>query len=76
MLRVKRKFSDNPGHNILELSNILVQIQFTTSKKELYIEYSKAGIGVASQVAELLKTWDFRKLGNIRKMSNLGGHIA
>ena len=27
----------NPGHNILELYNILVQIQFTTSKTKLDI---------------------------------------
>ena len=27
----------NPGHNILELSNILVQIRFTTSKRKLDI---------------------------------------
>ena len=27
----------NPGHNILELYNILVQIRFTTSKRKLEI---------------------------------------
>ena len=31
---------------------------------------------VASRVAERLKTYDLRKLGNSRKISNLGGHIA
>ena len=30
--RAKEKFSDNPGHNILEYCNILVQIQVTTNK--------------------------------------------
>ena len=35
--RAKRKFSDNPSHNILELYNILVQIRFTTSKRKLDI---------------------------------------
>ena len=35
--RAKRKFSDNPGHNILELYNILVQIRFITSKTKLDI---------------------------------------
>ena len=29
--RAKRRFSDNPGHNILELYKILVQVRFTTS---------------------------------------------
>ena len=68
--------SYNPGHNVLELYNILVQIRFTTSKRKLDIQYSKLGIRVASRVAERLKTQDLRKLGNIRKISNLGGHIA
>ena len=27
----------NPGHNILELYNVLVQIRFTTSKRKLGI---------------------------------------
>ena len=37
--RVKKnkKISGNPGHNILELCNILVQIRFTTSKMKLDI---------------------------------------
>ena len=46
----------NPGHNILELYNILVQIQFTTSKRKLDIYYSKLGIQVASRVAKRLTT--------------------
>ena len=32
--RAERKFSDNLGHNILELYNVLVQIRLTTSKTE------------------------------------------
>ena len=74
--RAKRKFSDNPGHNILELYNILVLIKFTTSKTKLDIQYSRLGIPVASRLAKQLKRQNFRKLGNIRKTSNLGGHIA
>ena len=31
---------------------------------------------IASQVAKQLKTWDFKKLGNIGKFSNLVGDIA
>ena len=30
--RAKRKFSDNLGHNILELYSVLVHVRFTTSK--------------------------------------------
>ena len=66
----------NPGHNILELYSILVQIRFPTSKTKLDIQYSKLGIRVTSRVAKQLKTQDLRKLGNIRKISNLGGHIV
>ena len=46
----------NPGHNILELYNILVKIRFTRSKTKLDIYYSKLGTQVASQVAEQFKT--------------------
>ena len=74
--RAKRKFLDNPGHNILELYSILVQIRFPTSKRKLDIQYSKLGIRVASRIAERLRTQDLRKLGNIRKISTLGGHMA
>ena len=35
--RPKEKFSDSPGHNILELYNILVQIPVATSKMKLDI---------------------------------------
>ena len=62
----------NSGHNILELYNILVPIRFATSKRKLDILYSKLGI----RVAERSKTYDLRKLGNIRKISNLGGYIV
>ena len=48
--------SNNPGHNILELYNILLQIRFTTSKTKFDIQYRKLGIRVASRVAERLKT--------------------
>ena len=60
-------YAYNPGHNILELYNIFVEIQFTTSKTKLNIQYSKLGIRVTLQVAERLKTQDLRKLGNIKK---------
>ena len=51
----------NPGHNILELYNILVKIRFTTSKTKLDIQYSKFGTRVASRVAERLKAQEIRK---------------
>ena len=48
--------SYNPGNNILELYNILVQVLFTTSKTKLYIYHSKLGIRGATQVTERLKS--------------------
>ena len=41
------KFSENPGHKILELYNMLLQIRFTTSKSKLDIWYKKLGMRVA-----------------------------
>ena len=58
----------NPGNNTLELYNILVQIRFITSEKKLDIYYSKLCIRVATRVAERLKTYDLRKLENVRKI--------
>ena len=67
--RTKEEFSENfPGHNILELYNILVQIPVATSKMKLDIQYDKLGMRVASRVAEQLKTPDLRKLGNFGKI--------
>ena len=54
-LYIKSVLSYNPGHNILELYNILLQIQFTTSITKLDVQYSKLGIRVAPRVAERLK---------------------
>ena len=56
----------------MAIFNNLDYIWITTSKTILDIQYNRLGTRVASRVAERLKTWDLRKLGNIRKMSNLG----
>ena len=45
---INKSINQNPGHNIL------VQIQFTTSKRKLDIQYSKLNIRVASRFAERL----------------------
>ena len=39
-----------------------------------WTQISKLGTPVASRAVEQLKTKDLRKLGNIKKISNLGGH--
>ena len=44
----------NLGHNILELYNVLVKIQLTTSKMKPDIQYCKFGIRVALGVGERL----------------------
>ena len=69
---MKEKFSDNPGCNILALFNNLAQVRIATTKTILDINYKKLG----TWVAEWLKTYDLIILGNIRKMSNLGGDEA
>ena len=56
----------------MELYNVLVQVLFTTSSKTKLDNYKKKiGRQVALQVAKRLN-----KLGNIRKISSLGGDIA
>ena len=49
-----------------------VMVRFATSKTKLDISYNKLSARVASRVAEQTKITDLRKLGNIRKISNLG----
>ena len=49
---MKKDSTYNPGHNILKLYNILVQIQFTTSKTKLGISYSKLSRQVASGIVK------------------------
>ena len=51
----------NLGHNILEIYNVLVQIQLSTSKMNCDIYYSKLGTGVVSRIAERLTTENLRK---------------
>ena len=43
---------------------------------KLDIWYCKLDIRVASRIAKGLKKQDIKKLGNIRKVSNFGGHIS
>lgn len=46
----------NPGYDILELYNILVQVQVAASKRKLDIRCNNIRRRVTSQVAEKLKT--------------------
>ena len=53
----------NCGYDILELHNILVQIQFTTSKTKLDIQYSKLVTRVAERLKDLRKYQENLKFG-------------
>ena len=46
--RAKEKSPHNPGHNTLELYNVLVQVWFVTSKSELDVLCKKPFVRVAS----------------------------
>ena len=60
----------NQLHIILRLFNVLTNFPFTTSETMGDNYLRTCYIRVASRVAERrLKTWDPRKLGNIRKVS-------
>ena len=74
--RAKRKFSDNHGHNILGLDNVLIQTRLTTNKTKRNIQYTKLGITIASRVTKRLKTQDLTKSRNAKKILNLCGDIA
>ena len=57
-------------HNIWEFYKVLVQVSFLRNNTKLDTLYKKLWICVTSWVAEKLKTYDIRTIGNIRKISN------
>ena len=63
----------NLGQNILRLFHFLVQFFFTTSETEIDYYYQKVHVQVALRVVKRLKTYDFRKLGNFKKISETLG---
>ena len=63
----------NSGHNFLGLYNILVEIRLTQVKRNLI----SCVVNLVYELPhELPNDLILRKLGNIIKLSNLGGHIA
>ena len=60
----------------MRLSNVLPNFPFTTGETMGNYYFWTCYIRVVSRVAELLKTYDLRKLGNIRKLSKLHRMIA
>ena len=67
MFNANELMNCNTGDNNLELYSSLVQVRFAPNKTKLDISYNKLDIRVASRIAERLKTYDLRELGNIRK---------
>ena len=67
----------NYVHNILRHFDRWANLLFTTMQvKRSVIISNKYGIRVPSRVAERLKTYDLRKLGNIRKILRFHRIIA
>ena len=75
-IQAKQNFADHHFHSILRFFDILQSFPFTKSETmgDYYLE--TCCIRVGSRVAERLKTYYVRKLGNIIKVSKLHRRIA
>ena len=60
-----------PGHNILKLDNVLVNVRFPTSKTKPDVQYKKLRIRVALRVAEQLRLGS-QKIGKYQKNLRFG----
>ena len=67
--RLKQKY-DNPRHNVLELYNALVQIQFTTSKTKLEIYNNKICMQVEKYLKNLKFAWGKSTAQSLLEKSN------
>ena len=72
-ISIRRMNFYNPGQNIQRLFHFLAQFLFTTSEMELNYYHQKVNVRVAPRVAERLKTWNLRKLGNFKKIPEILG---
>ena len=64
------KWKYNLGQNIC---SFLAQFAFTTTETELEYYYQKVNVRVAVRVTERLKTWDLKKLWNLKKILEMLG---
>ena len=64
-MKMKHFFNNN------RMRKTIIQVQIATIKSKLNFKYKSPGIRIVSQVSKQRKTNDLRKLGNIRKTSNL-----
>ena len=69
-------FHYNHGKIFSRFSHILTQFLITTSEWELDYYHEKVNVKVASQVAKPRKTWDLRRLGNFKEISELLGIVG
>ena len=61
--------SDNQEQNICKFFHALAQFPITKSDSELDYYHEEVNVGVASRVAERLKTLNLRKLVTLKKIS-------
>ena len=75
-LRARANFADNQFDNISGNFDVLPNFSFTTSETMNYYYLETCYLGVASQVAERLKTQHIRKLEKISKLCQHHGVVA
>lgn len=63
----------NPDHNMLAICCVSVEVLFSSSKPGLDFLYNEFCIINTSRVNKLLKTKNLTKLGNDRKILQIGG---
>ena len=71
--KLKGKHSENLGQNICRLIHVLTQFLFSTSEMKLDFCQQKNNVRIASQVIELRKTQDLRKLVSFKKIIEMPG---
>ena len=69
-MKIKKNHeSDNHKQNVCKFFHALAQFPFTKSDSELDYYHKEVNVGVASRVAERLKTLNFTKLVTLKKIS-------
>ena len=67
-VKTKRKNFRKSWKSICWHFNILPQLPYTTSERELYYYQQKLNVWLASRVGDQLKTYDLRKLVNFKEI--------
>ena len=69
LIWICKSIDGNLRQNICRHFNILAKFLFTTSETKLDYYHQKVNVQIASRVAERRKTWDLRKLGNFKEIT-------